>query len=192
MYDMMNEPPVVPTQDLEGSSELVQVEQEPIYVRLFEKTKKHKNKDGTACWEPIAEKNYEELKKLHETQIQEHGEDTLNVKDAYIKALKRKSGYVRGLGPGARPPKKGKTGENNERLSTQVDTLAASNEELRVSNEQLKASNEELKASNEEFKASNEELRAEFSKLNKDAIEREKKMREDMLKLFQDMRNNES
>ncbi|KMS97136.1 hypothetical protein BVRB_7g178010 [Beta vulgaris subsp. vulgaris] len=138
------------------------------------------------------DKNYEELKKLHETQIQDHGEDTLNVKDAYIRALKRKSGYVRGLGPGARPPKKGKTGENNERLSTQVDTLAASNEELRVSNEQLKASNEELKASNEEFKASNEELRTEFSKLNKEAIEREKKMREDMLKLFQDMRNNES
>ncbi|KMS94868.1 hypothetical protein BVRB_014540, partial [Beta vulgaris subsp. vulgaris] len=184
----MNEPPVVPTQDLEGSSEAVQVEQEPIYVRLFEKTKKHKNKDGTTCWEPIAEKHYEELKKLHETQIQEHGEDNLNVKDAYIKALKCKSGYVRGLGPGARPPKKGRTGENNERLSTQVDTLAASNEELKASNEQLKASNEELKASNEEFKASNEELRAEFSKLNKEAIEREKKMREDMLKMFEDMR----
>ncbi|KMS95664.1 hypothetical protein BVRB_005990 [Beta vulgaris subsp. vulgaris] len=184
----MNEPPIVPTQDLEGSSEAVQVEQQPIYVRLFEKTKKHKNKDGTTCWEPIAEKHYEELKKLHETQIQEHGEDNLNVKDAYIKALKCKSGYVRGLGPGARPPKKGRTGENNERLSTQVDTLAASNEELKASNEQLKASNEQLKASNEEFKASNEELRAEFSKLNKEAIEREKKMREDMLKMFEDMR----
>ncbi|KMT17711.1 hypothetical protein BVRB_2g036560 [Beta vulgaris subsp. vulgaris] len=149
---------------------------------------KHKNKDGTTCWEPIAEKHYEELKKLHETQIQEHGEDNLNVKDAYIKALKCTSGYVRGIGPGARPPKKGRTGENNERLSTQVDTLAASNEELKASNEQLKASNEQLKASNEEFKASNEELRAEFSKLNKEAIEREKKMREDMLKMFEDMR----
>ncbi|KMT05844.1 hypothetical protein BVRB_7g165850 [Beta vulgaris subsp. vulgaris] len=141
---------------------------------------RHKNKDGTTCWEPIAEKHYEELKKLHETQIQEHGEDNLNVKDAYIKALKCKSEYVRGLVTGARPPKNGRTRENNERLSTQVDTLAASNEEL-------KASNEQLEASNEEFKTSNEELRAEFSNLNKEAIECEKKMREDMLKMFEDM-----
>ncbi|XP_056697787.1 uncharacterized protein [Spinacia oleracea] len=39
-YDMMNEPPVFSTQDLEGSSEPVEVKQKPIYVRLFEKTKK--------------------------------------------------------------------------------------------------------------------------------------------------------
>ncbi|XP_021864954.2 uncharacterized protein [Spinacia oleracea] len=186
-YDMMNEPPVFSTQDLEGSSEPVEVEQEPIYLRLFEKTKKHKKKDGGSGWEPIAEKNYEELKKLHEAQIEEHGKDTLNVKDAYIKVLKPKSGYVRGLGSGARPPKKGRNGENNERveLSTQVNTLSASNEELRVSNEQLKGSNEELKASNEE-------LKAEFSRMNKEAIEREQKLREDMLKMFEDMRNNGS
>uniref|UniRef100_A0A803L9N4 Uncharacterized protein n=1 Tax=Chenopodium quinoa TaxID=63459 RepID=A0A803L9N4_CHEQI len=88
-----------------------------------------------------------------------------------MKVLKPKSGYVRGLGPRARPPAKVRAqGDDMERvqLATQVHTLSASNEELRASNEQLKASNEELKA--------------DFSRMNKEAIEREKKLREDMLK----------
>uniref|UniRef100_A0A803NAG6 Transposase, Ptta/En/Spm, plant n=1 Tax=Chenopodium quinoa TaxID=63459 RepID=A0A803NAG6_CHEQI len=112
------------------------------------------------------------------TQVKEHGEDTLSVKDAYMKVLKPKSGYVRGLRPGVRPPTKVRTqGDDMDRvqLSTQVHTLSASNEELRASNEQLKASNEELKASIEE-------LKAEFSRMNMEAIDRENKLREDMLK----------
>ncbi|XP_021714206.1 uncharacterized protein LOC110682232 isoform X2 [Chenopodium quinoa] len=183
-YDMIIEPQIVANQ-VEGSSEHAEVQQDPIYVRLYEKTKKHIKKDGSTIWEPNAEKNYEELKRLHETEITEHGEDTLSVKDAYMKVLKPKSGYVRGLGPGARPPTKVRIqGDDMDRvqLSTQVHTLSASNEELRESNEQLKASNEELKASNEE-------LKAEFSRMNKEAIERENKLREDMLKMFEEMRN---
>ncbi|XP_021759569.1 uncharacterized protein LOC110724447 isoform X3 [Chenopodium quinoa] len=179
----INETQIVANQ-VEGSSEHAELQQDPIYVRLYdEKTKKmislnrHIKKDGSTIWEPNAEKNYEELKRLHETEIAEHGEDTLSVKDAYMKVLKPKSGYVRGLVPGARPPTKVRIqGDDMDRvqLSTQVHTLSASNEELRASNEQLKASNEELKA--------------EFSRMNKEAIERENKLREDMLKMFEEMR----
>uniref|UniRef100_A0A803KWD6 Uncharacterized protein n=1 Tax=Chenopodium quinoa TaxID=63459 RepID=A0A803KWD6_CHEQI len=185
LYDkiLINETQIVANQ-VEGSSEHAELQQDPIYVRLYdEKTKKmislnrHIKKDGSTIWEPNAEKNYEELKRLHETEIAEHGEDTLSVKDAYMKVLKPKSGYVRGLVPGARPPTKVRIqGDDMDRvqLSTQVHTLSASNEELRASNEQLKASNEELKA--------------EFSRMNKEAIERENKLREDMLKMFEEMR----
>uniref|UniRef100_A0A803N9A3 DUF4218 domain-containing protein n=1 Tax=Chenopodium quinoa TaxID=63459 RepID=A0A803N9A3_CHEQI len=106
-FDLLNEPPNVSTQDEEPSEHAeVQQQQDPIYVRLYEKTKKHNKKDGTTTWEPNAEKNYEELKRLHETEIAEDGEDTLSVKDAYMKVLKPKSGYGRGLGLGARPPAK--------------------------------------------------------------------------------------
>lgn len=37
----MNEPSNIPTQDLEGACESSDTQQEPLYVRLFEKTKRY-------------------------------------------------------------------------------------------------------------------------------------------------------
>ncbi|KAL2904081.1 hypothetical protein RDABS01_002791 [Bienertia sinuspersici] len=53
-----------------------------------------------------------------------------------MEAFKHKSGYVRGLGPGACPLKKSRgKGESNELLISEIETLKTSNEELRTSNE---------------------------------------------------------
>ncbi|KAL2903390.1 hypothetical protein RDABS01_002100 [Bienertia sinuspersici] len=143
------------------------------------------------------QKNYEALKRLHEKEIEKHGEDTLSVKDAYIKVFKHKSGYVKGLGPGARPPKKCRAeGESNEArvsLSSEIQKLkddAATREASLVSEiETLKVSNKELKTSNEELIASNDELKATVSRINIEAIKREKKLKDDMMKMFEQMRN---
>ncbi|KAL2894171.1 hypothetical protein RDABS01_010080, partial [Bienertia sinuspersici] len=124
-------------------------------------------------WEPNAEKDYESLKRLHEKEIEKHGEGTLSVKDAYMEVFKYKSEYVKGLGLGARPPRKCRAkGENNE---------------ARAEIETLKASNEELKTSNEELITSNDELKATVSRINIEAIKREKKLRDDMVKMFEQM-----
>ncbi|KAL2934386.1 Phosphoglycerate kinase [Bienertia sinuspersici] len=91
-----------PTQELDGSSEPHETQQDPLYITLFEKTKKHKG----SGWEPNAEKHYEALKMLHEKEVEKHREDTLSVKNAYMEVFKQKSRYVKGLGPRARAPKK--------------------------------------------------------------------------------------
>ncbi|XP_021767737.1 TPR-containing protein DDB_G0280363-like [Chenopodium quinoa] len=81
---------------------------------------RHKDKG----FEPNAEKDYEALRNLHEKEVKEHGEDTLSVKAAYMEVFKPKSGYVKGLGPGARPPKKRRVeGETNESLEPQMKSL---------------------------------------------------------------------
>ncbi|KAL2931505.1 hypothetical protein RDABS01_036915 [Bienertia sinuspersici] len=178
---------------LDGSSEPHETQPDPLYITLFEKTKKHKGRSG---WEPNAEKDYEALKRLHEKEVEKHGEDTLSVKDAYMEVFKQKSGYVKGLGPGARPPKKCRVdGESNEArtsLSLQIqklkDEAAAREASLSSEIETLKASNDELKTSNEELIASNDEVKATVSRINIEAIKREKKLRDDMMKMFEQMR----
>ncbi|KAL2905270.1 hypothetical protein RDABS01_003980 [Bienertia sinuspersici] len=188
-HDLINAPPTQPTQELDGSSEPLETQQDPLYITLFEKTK-----NG---WEPNAEKDYKALKRLHEKEIEKHGEDTLSVKDAYMEVFKHKSGYVKGLGPGALPPKKCRSeGESYEArvcLSSEIKNLkddAATREASLVSEiETLKASNEELKTSNEELIASNDELKATVSRINIEAIKCEKKHRDDMMKMFEQMRN---
>ncbi|KAL2899368.1 Cortexillin-1, partial [Bienertia sinuspersici] len=139
-------------------------------------------------WEPNAEKDYEALKRLHEKEIEKHGEDTLSVKDAYMEVFKQKSGYVKGLGPGARPLKKCRAeGESNEAsvsLSSEIQKLkdAAAAREASLASEI-----ETLKASNEELIASNDELKATISRINIEAIKREKKLRDDIVKIFEQM-----
>ncbi|KAL2904318.1 Fibronectin-binding protein PlpA [Bienertia sinuspersici] len=191
-HDLINVPPTQPTQELDGSSEPHETQQDPLYITLFEKTKKNKG----SGWEPNAEKDYEALKRLHEKEVEKHGEDTLSVKDAYMEVFKQKSGYVKGLGPGARPPKKCRAdGESNEArtsLSLEIQKLkddAATREASLASEiETLKASNDELKTSNEELIVSNDELKATVSRINIEAIKREKKLRDDMMKMFEQMR----
>ncbi|KAL2921405.1 Fibronectin-binding protein PlpA [Bienertia sinuspersici] len=191
-HDLINAPPTQPTQELDESSEPHETQQDPLYITLFEKTKKHKG----SGWEPNAEKDYVALKRLHEKEIEKHGEDTLSVKDAYMEVFKQKSGYVKGLGPGALPPKKFRAeGESNEArvsLSLEIqklkDDAAAREASLASEIETLKASNDELKTSNEELIASNDELKASISRINVEAIKREKKLRDDMMKMFEQMR----
>ncbi|KAL2903632.1 hypothetical protein RDABS01_002342 [Bienertia sinuspersici] len=187
-HDLINAPPTQPTQELDESLEPHETQQDPMYITLFEKTKKHKG----SGWEPDAEKDYEALKRLHEKEVEKHGEYTLSVKDAYMEVFKQKSRYVKGLGPGARPPKNFRVeGESNEArvsLSLEIQKLkddAASREaSLSSEIETLKASNDELKTSNEELIASNDELKATVSIIN-EAIKREKKLRDDMMKMFE-------
>ncbi|KAL2921754.1 hypothetical protein RDABS01_013245, partial [Bienertia sinuspersici] len=134
--------------------------------------------------EPNAQKDYEALKKLHEKEVEKHGEDTHRVKVAYMEVFKHKSGYVRGLGPKARPPKKGRAeGESNEDAATQEGLLISEIETLRISNEELRTSKEELIASNDELKAT-------VSRINIEAIKLEKKLRDDMMKMFEQIRYN--
>ncbi|KAL2923534.1 hypothetical protein RDABS01_015025 [Bienertia sinuspersici] len=178
----INVPPTQPTQELDGSSEPHETQQDPL----------HKG----SGWEPNAEKDYEALKRLHEKEVEKHGEDTLSVKDAYMEVFKQKSGYVKGLGPGARPPKKCRVDkESNEArtsLSLEIqklkDNATVREASLASEIETLKATNDELKTSNEELIASNDELKATVSRINIEAIKREKKLRDDMMKMFEQMR----
>lgn len=150
----------------------------------------------TTGWEPKSEKAYEELKKLHASEVDKHGEDTLSVQAAYMKVFNRKSGYVKGLGPGARPPRKNRNDkENNEvrvELSAEIQKLkndATQREVLLVTEiDALKASNEDLRTSNDELVASNDELKAALSRMNIENIKREKKLREEMMQMFEKMR----
>ncbi|KAL2942367.1 hypothetical protein RDABS01_030717 [Bienertia sinuspersici] len=118
---------------------------------------------------------------LHEKDVEKHGEDTLSVKDAYMEVFKQKSGYVKGLGPGAHPPKKC-------RIQKLKDDAAAREASLASEIKTLKASNDELKTSNEELIASNDELKATVSRINTEAIKCEKKLRDDMMKMLEQMR----
>ncbi|KAL2923304.1 hypothetical protein RDABS01_014795 [Bienertia sinuspersici] len=181
-HDLINAPPTQPPQELDGSSEPHETQQDPL----------HKG----SGWEPNAEKDSEALKRLHEKEVEKHGEDTLSVKDAYMEVFKQKSGYVKGLGPGARPPKKCRAdGESNEArtsLSLEIqklkDDVAAREASLASEIETLKASNDELKTSNKELIASNDELKATVSRINIEAIKCEKKLRDDMMKMFEQTR----
>ncbi|CAH9091486.1 unnamed protein product [Cuscuta epithymum] len=195
-YDLINELPTQVTQDSEETFEPGEIQEDPLYVRLFEKTKRHKPNGESNGWEPNAEKNYQELKKLHQTQMEKHGEDTLTVKAAYTEVLKPKSGYVKGLGPGARTTTRGRSeAQNNElnvKFSAEIQMLkndAAVREASLVGQiDTLKKSNEELRASNDQLKASNEELKTSISQMSIDAVEREKKLREDVKKMLEEMR----
>ncbi|KAL2897631.1 hypothetical protein RDABS01_039414, partial [Bienertia sinuspersici] len=136
-------------------------------------TSPYLRKQKRSGWEPNVEKDYEALKRLHEKEVKKHREDTLSVKDVYMEVFKQKSRHVKGFGLGAHPPKKCRAdGESNE-ARTEIETLKASNDELKISNEELIASNDEFKAT--------------FSRNNIEATKREKKLRDDIMKMFEQM-----
>ncbi|KAL2929845.1 Fibronectin-binding protein PlpA, partial [Bienertia sinuspersici] len=166
---------------LDGSSEPHETQQDPLYITLFEKTKKHK---GNGL-EPNAEKDYEALKMLHENEVEKHGEDTLSVKDAYMEVFQIKV-WIR-----ERTWAGGESNEARVSLSLEIQKLKgdAAAREASLANEikTLKASNDELKTSNEELIASNDELKATVSRINIKSIKREKKLRDNMMKMFKQM-----
>ncbi|KAK8948971.1 hypothetical protein KSP39_PZI005837 [Platanthera zijinensis] len=78
----------------------------PIYIRLWEKTRKGKHNE----WQDdTSEELNKKLLELHEAQIRENGEDKLTPEEAYTKILGYRSGYILGMGPGPRPSERGRT-----------------------------------------------------------------------------------
>ncbi|KAL2896981.1 hypothetical protein RDABS01_038765 [Bienertia sinuspersici] len=102
-----------------------------------------------------------------------------------MKVFKQKSGYVKGLGLGALPLKKCRWKDKIQKLKNDAATREAS---LASEIETLKASNEELKTSNEELIASNDELKEIVSGFNIEVIKHKEKSRDDMKKMFEQMR----
>ncbi|KNA24938.1 hypothetical protein SOVF_010960 [Spinacia oleracea] len=68
----------------------------PMYLKLWEKTKRHKN----GKFDDEAEIKYNEFKQLHEKEVGEKGADNVSVDVAYEKVLGYRPGYARGLGKG--------------------------------------------------------------------------------------------
>ncbi|KAK8933774.1 hypothetical protein KSP39_PZI015938 [Platanthera zijinensis] len=86
-------------------------QQLPIYVRLWEKTKKGKQNQWM---DKAAEEVYNNLLELHEEQKRDKGEDKLTTEEAYTMVLGKRSGYIPGMGPGPKPLDREST--NGQRL----------------------------------------------------------------------------
>ncbi|KAL2922274.1 UvrABC system protein B [Bienertia sinuspersici] len=110
------------------ASEQTQVDTEPIYVKLWTKTKQK------------GEVKFNEQKNLHEKEIQEKGIDSLSIDEAYMKVLCHCSGYARGLGKGhpvvAKDGKKGKA-----ELEAEIEQLRGHNTAMQAKLEFLIAEN---------------------------------------------------
>ena len=77
-------------------------EEEPLYLQLWKIQRK--KKDGT--WsDELAEKKYEELKDLHQQQLEKYGVDNLTPHEAFTRVLKQRKGshHQRGMGQGVIP-----------------------------------------------------------------------------------------
>ncbi|KAL2933899.1 Oxysterol-binding protein-related protein 1 [Bienertia sinuspersici] len=119
------------------ASEQTQADAEPVYVKLWRKTKQHK--DGS--FDDEGEVKFNELKKMHEKEIQEKGIDSLSIDEAYMKVLGHCSGYARGLGKGhpvvAKDGKKGKA-----ELEAEIEQLRGHNTTMQAKLEFLMAENQ--------------------------------------------------
>jgi hypothetical protein len=93
-----------------------------------------------------------------------HGVDKLTMPEAYLEVLKEKPGYCRGLGPGPRPPTRGrgegKFAEARVQMSAEID--------------QLKQKEVVLQGEMGELKSANIELKVEIERMQREAIERER------------------
>jgi len=76
--------------------------EEPLYLQLWKIQRK--KKDGTWSNE-LAEKKYEELKDLHQQQLEKYGVDNLTPHEAFTCVLKQRKGshHQRGMGQGVMP-----------------------------------------------------------------------------------------
>ncbi|KAK8966418.1 hypothetical protein KSP40_PGU014157 [Platanthera guangdongensis] len=87
----------------------------PIYVRLWEKTKKGKQNQWM---DKAAEEIYNKLLELHEEQKRDKGEFKLIMEEAYTIVLGKRSGYIPGMGPGPKPLDREST--NGQRLRARI------------------------------------------------------------------------
>ncbi|KAL2931719.1 Pre-mRNA-splicing factor 38B [Bienertia sinuspersici] len=97
------------------------------------------HKDGS--FDDEGEVKFNELKKMHEKEIQEKGIDSLSIDEAYMKVLGHCSGYARGLGKGhlvvAKDGKKGKA-----ELEAEIEQLRGHNTVMQAKLEFLMAENQ--------------------------------------------------
>ncbi|XP_021859759.1 uncharacterized protein [Spinacia oleracea] len=80
----------------EDEQEVNETNGDPIYLKLWEKSKRHKN----GKFDDEAEIKYKAFKELHEKEVREKGADNLILDIAYKEVLGYRSGYARGLGKG--------------------------------------------------------------------------------------------
>ncbi|KAL2896918.1 Pesticidal crystal protein Cry13Aa, partial [Bienertia sinuspersici] len=106
------------------ASEQTQADAEPVYVKLW-------RKQNNGSFDDEGEVKFNELKKMHEKEIQEKGIDSLSIDEAYMKVLGHCSGYARGLGKGhpvvAKDGKKGKS-DHNTAMQAKLEFLMAENQ----------------------------------------------------------------
>ncbi|XP_056698538.1 uncharacterized protein [Spinacia oleracea] len=132
-----------------ATTSTTQANGDPMYLKLWEKTKRHKN----GKFDDEAEIKYNEFKKLHEKEVGETGADNVSVDVAYEKVLGYRSGYARGLGKGhpvlSKDEKKGRA-----ELEVTVVQLQNENNTMRAEFEHHKA--ETLRKENEAKKKQEE------------------------------------
>ncbi|XP_021722738.1 uncharacterized protein LOC110690213 [Chenopodium quinoa] len=128
--------------EINGSSSNVtssQAKDDPMYLKLWEKSKRHKN----GKFDDEAEEKFKELRDLHEKEIGEKGNDNLTLEKAYVKVLGHCSGYARGLGKGH--PVSSKDGKiGRAELEQNVEKLQNENNIMRAELEASKKKQEDL------------------------------------------------
>lgn len=142
--------------------------QEPEYVRLWEMTKRHKDKS----MDKIAEQKLEEFKKLHQEQLELYGVDNLTVPEAYMRVMGTCSGYINGLGFGPKPPKGRKEGKSTGESIDLANQLKQRFEQLEKDSREREA---QLKEEIQRLQQDNVAMQEEIEKLKREAREREER-----------------
>ncbi|KAL2925571.1 Acylphosphatase [Bienertia sinuspersici] len=122
-----------------------------------------RHKDGS--FDDEGEVKFNELKKVHEKEIQEKGIDSLYIDEAYMKVLGHCSGYARGLGKGhlvvVKDGKKGKA-----ELEAEIEQLRGDNTAMQAKLEFLIAENQRKeKAAREKEEALEKKLELNMNTL---------------------------
>ncbi|KAJ8443445.1 hypothetical protein Cgig2_026232 [Carnegiea gigantea] len=117
-----------------------------------------------------AESRHKEFKKSHSKQIEGHGMDNVSMKEVYRMVRKEHSGNITGLEARQQPAKS--EGESSE-LTSEVELQEAYIQQHGTVDEEI-----------EHLKASNDSLTAEIERMKVEAIEREKKLREELLQML--------
>ncbi|XP_056689320.1 uncharacterized protein [Spinacia oleracea] len=111
----------------EDEQEVNETNGDPIYLKLWEKSKRHKN----GKFDDEAEIKYKSFKELHEKEVREKGADNLILDIAYKEVLGYRSGYARGLGKGH--PMLSKDGKKGRaELEANVEHLKNENSMIRA------------------------------------------------------------
>ncbi|KAL2923667.1 Tricalbin-1, partial [Bienertia sinuspersici] len=146
-----------------------QHDEDPIYVKLYDKTLRHK--DGTMG--PEAEASLNKLRDLHAKQIEEQGMDNLTPFEAFPKVLR--------LGYGPKPPRRQRLDADCSEVRDEIQQLQQ--RETEISN-LLKSENALLKEQMEVMKL---EILEREKKMKEESVERENKLRHELMAEFMAM-----